>query len=770
MAKRNRIIYPSQSVHAEGRILYRVQTLGADSTFNTQDMFELGQLELTEVVDDNPEVAVTLETMDYGSVYTMATLAKVPTANLHHNIRQSDGVTFIGDVGGTDTSTGSIGAGVPSASGTGIANLRIKETPDASDVLAYVHGVQLIDFGRECGVSKGVDIWAPVQAECSLGTTDDNIEFTLFLQDVFINSVELNYQSDDVSAENYGGETEKKRWFLNDARFLSAEIWEVGDLAAGGQIDAATFAAKADLTLSLAAGSVPILEDSSLGFLKKTGDGRPAVLFTFKSGGGLSQGESKFVPVFTASDCIPSNAVEYFIYSAPNTLTYYNNGLADTLDAVLPSGRSAYLNGDKVTILYVASEPAKEVGDVSRPGAADAMLVDSSYFSPIGAEDVEDLGGIRQGQIEAYLVDPGLILQQSLLGGSVSSTQLSFSGTGLASNVDLTRYVGLPVSVVDGAGKGAPARRIVSATNDLSGDYNNGSITLGGSAWGNIRLIEDDDQASTVSGVYVEDLCSVDADFAGSSITLTTASGSETTTIDSVDVDNKLIVLSPVVSGIPVDGSEVLVNSQPVATGATASTVLIGDYELALRLQNVTITADLTREPLKEIGHLDPYVRTLTVPINFTVTIDTTAADLETFATFAGKKGKFLDGTLTDLDLSDLFTKDDLAIVVMIYQQNDTEAGGTGIDRRVQSPDMFGDDYWVDGVRNIYTATDGSLREYPLKTVIVQNLRPTDEGYTLTLGDNATQSFGFRGTNQLSIIRGYVGVNLAIRTIESQGE
>ena len=44
MARRNRIIYPSNSVWANGNVLYRVMTFGSTTTFNTEDIFELGQL------------------------------------------------------------------------------------------------------------------------------------------------------------------------------------------------------------------------------------------------------------------------------------------------------------------------------------------------------------------------------------------------------------------------------------------------------------------------------------------------------------------------------------------------------------------------------------------------------------------------------------------------------------------------------------------------------------------------------------------------------
>lgn len=761
-SRRNRIIYASQSVLAEGRILYRIQTLGSSTTFNITDMFELGQLNLTDVVDDSPEVAVTLEGMDYGSIYTMATLAKVPTSNLNHNIRQSDGLTFFGTVSGSDTSTGDLDdlPAFPESDATGKANLVVKDSD--GNAIKYLHGVQLIDFGRDCGVSKGVDIWSPIQQECSLGTSNPDIEFTKVLPEVFINSMELTYNSDDNSSENYNGETEQKLWLLNSARHVSWEEWRVGTQA--GEIAPAAMDAKTELVLALdSTGTIATLEDGSVGFLKKDETGRPAILFQFARAGGLTVGESAFVPVFLDGDCIPSNALQYFLYnSTANTLEFFANGLSSTLDAVLPPGRASFAAGDKIFAFYAADEYAKETG---KPAGADSTVVTAKYFAPIGTEDVEDVGGIRQGQIEAYLVDPDLIVSSDLTDATIGATSIAFSGS-LASSIDLTNFIGLPVVITEGPGKGGPAREIVSATNTLAGNFNNGTINLGGSAWSSIKLKEDSTEVSTDQLIYVDDLCGIDESYAGAAITVTVTGSSEPATISGVDTVAKTITLTAPASDVVDADSDVLVSAEPTA----ASTLRIGDYELSLRLQSVSVSADLTREQLKELGHLNPYARPLTLPIEFSVDVETTAGDLELFSKFAGKGSKFANGTLTDLDLADLLAKDNMRLVVMIYQQTDEEAGGTGLNRRVLSSDMFGDEYFVDGERGVYTATDGSLREYPLKTVIVSDLRPTDEEYSLSLGDNATQSFSYRGTNSVAVARGFVDVGLVVQSIESQGE
>lgn len=759
-SRRNRIIYASQSVQAEGRILYRVQTLGSTSTFETTDVFELGQLNFTDVVDSAPLVNVTLETNDYGSIYTMATLAKVPVENLHHNIRQSDGVTFFGP----DVSEGVVSDLIPVASGTGVANIVAKDE-DSNEVLAYLHGVQLIDYGRECGISKGLHIWSPIQDECALGTTRDDIEFTKLLRDVYINNIEWTYDSENPSIENYTGETEQKQWLLNAARFLSWEEWHIGYLS--GQTEPAVMADKEHLQMSLPLGeTVPTLTDRTIAFLYKDSVGRSAITFNFARGGGLEISESKMVPVFSGLDCVPSNVLEYFIYeAAENRLYFYANGLPAKLEDLLPAQRSEFIAGDKVVVFYAASDYAAEIGNANRPVGADSSHVLAKYFAPISTEDVEDVGAVRQGQVEIYLVDPDLLVRAALSGATITDNEITFSDV-LPSSVDLTNYIGLRLRVIAGPGKEGPAREIIAATNNLVGAYNNGTVTLGGAEWPKIRLIESASEASTNIDVYVENLCGIDADYVGSDIEVVVSGVPESAEIAAVDVNDKKITLDAAVSDAVDNESVVLVSTEPTED----STILIGDYEMALRIQSVTLTADLSREPQFELGHLNPYARTLNLPMEYTAAVNTTATDLLAYATFAGKGSKYEDGTLTDVDIIDLLAKDNLVLVAMVYQQTDQEAGGTGLDRKVLSADMFGDEYFVDGVRYTYNQTDGSLREYPLKTVIAQNLRITEEGTNTPITGNATQTFNFRGTNEITAVRGFINPILAVATLESQGE
>jgi hypothetical protein len=181
---------------------------------------------------------------------------------------------------------------------------------------------------------------------------------------------------------------------------------------------------------------------------------------------------------------------------------------------------------------------------------------------------------------------------------------------------------------------------------------------------------------------------------------------------------------------------------------------LTPSYDLALRLTACTVTSALAREPMLELGHLAPYDRPLTLPIPITATVTATAGDLVNWAKFAGKADDI--NTLSSLKLSDLFGKENLVLVVKIYAQTDEEAGGTGPLRKVKTGSKLIDyKYWVDGTMGTYVADDV---EQPLKTMVVEHLKITDEGMTLDMGANATQTFGFRSTNDLYVVKGNVSI------------
>jgi hypothetical protein len=513
---RNRIIYASQSVWCNGEVLYRVQSLGSTTTFTSEDIFELGHLDIVDIVDDVPAVAVTLNTNDFGDVRTLAILAQVAPAK-----RAMDATTTSGN-----------------------ANLVVVSGSQLVETSTYLHGVSLADFAITCGSLTGVTIWAPVQDECSLGTLANNIDQSLFLDKVYINSLELGYTTGANATENYGAETDNKMWLLNSGRFVNYEDFDVSS--------------NADVILAGVATDgkvVATLSNSTMGFLRKAPNGAPGITFY---------------------DASANTMTNYEIQAAPGANIF--GYTAGTGAITFPTSGITAAAGDKLFVIYAAD--------------GYATSVDQKYMTILEDKNRPDnVAALRQGQVEIYIVNP------------------------------------------------------------------------------------------------------------------------------------------------KVDTS----------------------YDLALRLTSCTISADLTREPMLELGHLAPYDRPLTLPIPITATVEATAGDLENWAKFAGKLTEFDAKTIADLKLADLFGKEDLVLVVKIYAQTDEEARGTGSNRKIGTDSkLIGYSYWDNGVEGTYSATNV---ERPLKTVIVEHLKITDEGMTLDMGANATQTFGFRSTNDLYIVKGDVAIS-----------
>ena len=527
-SRRNRIIYASQSVLVDGEILYRVQTLGSTTTFTSEDVFEMGQLDVIDVVDDVPSVAITLDTNDWGSIDTIATLAGV-------------------DKSGFGASATNTNANLTVVSGT--------------TEIEWYHGVALANFGA----SNYFDMWAPVQDEAALGTATDSIDQTLYMPECYVNSIEFGYSTGANATENYGAETDSKTWFLNSGKFINQEEWTSDN------------AAPVTITLGIddtASEEVATLSNGDVAFLFKTEDlGEPALRYYDGS-----DGSTTYYKINTTA----ASATEGYYDSSANTIE-------------LPTGITiSNTNGDILSVRYAANA----YGDSSH---GDADTFKNGYFSALSSSHTdasyqpEDVGALRQGQVEIYLVDP-----------------------------------------------------------------------------------------------------------------------------DTVDPDSS--------------------------------------YEMSLRISSCTITASLTREALNELGHLKPYDRPLTFPTEITTAVETTAGDLETFAKFAGKESEYDAATLVDLSIGNLLSKDNLILVVMIYQQTDDEAGGSGSNRKVLTTDMLGKEYYVRGARSTYSSTVQSPpeQEYPLKTVIVPNLKATDEAFNNSVGSNATQTFSFRSVNKLFVVQGYI--------------
>lgn len=557
-------------------------------------------------MDDSPTVTVTIETDEFGSISNLYHLSNLEFDSVVSNdaVAASGHLTVVSGLG------------------------------DDAVNIAYYHGVALTDFGLSgCETGSAVEIWAPIQNECSLGTDNDEIDQTMYLPRVFVNSIEWTYSAGANAAENFGAETDAKFWFTNDGRFISNEEFVYTTSApetdtntgvtggTGFKVDASETSVY--LGLDQNASTAELISTRSTGqlaFLRFDVFGTPSVRYYNQS-----TKTSFEVPVEAGTAAKAGT----YVYDSTDNQLYEPTDLT-TNNELLGEAKG---DGDILFVVYAANRYARRWEDLDAATQADrggvkstskmATRRDAEYFAPIeidpGAKP-EDVGAVRQGQIEIYLVDKDV----------------------------------------------------------LPPDFN---------------------------------------------------------------LDN----------------------------------------ELALRVTSVTITADLTREPLFELSHLRPYDRSLTFPIPFTVTVETTASDLTEYATFASKKqGVAVDLTTDEVSIYDFMTANErLDLVVLIYQQTDEEAGGVGSQRRVVTREMVGDEYYQRGQRYIYydgnlggdpdfpatnfgtsipaiPTKDNTHRERPLKTVIAKDLRITDEAYNLTLGENATQTYGFRGTNRVFAVLGEV--------------
>ena len=521
-SRRNRIMYASQSVYCNGEVLYRVQTMGSTTTFTSTDIFELGHLDVIDVVDDVPAVAVTLNTNDWGDVRTFALLAQVSDAKVVM----------------TENTTNDN------------ANLVVVSGTQNIEIGPYLHGACLADFAIVCGNLPGVAMWSPIQSECDLGTLSDNIDQTMFMDDVYVNRVEFNYSTGAEATENYTGETDNKMWLLNEARFINFQDW----VLSGSDTEV-------NITLSgtTASGNIATLSDGSLAFMRTSEEGYRGVVYYDNHSAAPSATVWRVEPGTIA-------VADWFIYDeAEPYKLYFPTNLTTTVVA-----------GDKLSATFASQCYNSET--------------QNCYFKALDAAERYPVGALRQGQIELYIVGP---------------TDASYRG-----------------------------------------------------AW---------------------------------------------------------------------------------------------------RLTSAVLGADLTREPLSELGHLNPYDRPLTLPIPVTANLETTAGDLEQWSMFADKYAGYSTADLLDLDLTDLMTTDYLKLVIMVYAQTDEEAGGSGPARKVlANSGLIGKDYIHDGTTGTYSLND---TEYPLKTIIVDNLKITEEGCNLDVGTNATQTFNFKTNNDVFVVKGGVSID-----------
>jgi len=169
MQQEIRTIYPGEAVLIDDTRIIRAQTFGATGTINSEDINELGNFEIVEAVDNAPTVAIDLTQFDYASIDTEALLAgENPALTRYVGV-----TTFNKDVG----------------------------------VVIYAPVIKGEDYGKTNANAGQNDALA----------THLPIYRTMYIENAYVNSIDLTYNTDGNAEESFSIESDNKRWLFNDA-------------------------------------------------------------------------------------------------------------------------------------------------------------------------------------------------------------------------------------------------------------------------------------------------------------------------------------------------------------------------------------------------------------------------------------------------------------------------------------------------------------------------------------------------------------------------
>lgn len=247
MARPTRVRYSGVGAFIDDVQANRIQALGSSSRLTTEDMKELGTLNIVEIVDDVPQVDVSIDQNENGTLDLFALLADkaygcnvvaVPagaaigsnqvkvlagvfkTATGHPIIFEGTTLTVSAGAnqlvylkpevsGGAIAKVGITGGSVP-AGGILIATVSGSATTRQADIVdnRTFNTVNHLDFEL-----ANVDIFVPVKQAGS----GDVVKRTMYMEKAFVNNVDFNFQTSGVVTASYRLETDNKRWFLNNA-------------------------------------------------------------------------------------------------------------------------------------------------------------------------------------------------------------------------------------------------------------------------------------------------------------------------------------------------------------------------------------------------------------------------------------------------------------------------------------------------------------------------------------------------------------------------
>lgn len=221
----------------------RVQALGSSSRLTTEDMKELGSLNIVEIVDDVPQVDISIDQNENGTNDLVAILAN-----------KGYGCNVVAIPSGSQMGTAAVEvlpgsyfvngeriffeglASLPISAGaqkvylkgevTGGASAKVAaaaSTPaGAIEIASVVGSVNILQssitdtrpFKQVTALDyelANVDIFVPVKQSGD----GDVIKRTMYMERAFANNIDFSFQTSGVATTSFRLETDNKRWFLN---------------------------------------------------------------------------------------------------------------------------------------------------------------------------------------------------------------------------------------------------------------------------------------------------------------------------------------------------------------------------------------------------------------------------------------------------------------------------------------------------------------------------------------------------------------------------
>jgi hypothetical protein len=268
----NRIKSASVAVFANDTQLDRVQAFGVSARLDSEDLREIGNLDIVEVIDNVPTVDITLDINQYGSVKALRKMSGqnydngTMTVNLQYasgSVLVSSGYFYIGEVKYTKTTTTAIavsaspgsfqkridtiyvtsGGTATSVCGTAVSGAAVPAAPAAPAgalVLALVQRntnvssaaidmsyLNILNMNNSATVLlkdfefSSCDFTVPVKETGDNTDLTYGITRTMNVEKAYVNRYDASFSVNGLATESYSLESDNKSWFLNTA----SNIW-----------------------------------------------------------------------------------------------------------------------------------------------------------------------------------------------------------------------------------------------------------------------------------------------------------------------------------------------------------------------------------------------------------------------------------------------------------------------------------------------------------------------------------------------------------------